>query len=297
MRRHLYENKKPCASISGIILNDNIKEHVMLYRLYKQEEHTPNVVNINTINNIQVNNVLNSIPLQDKLYRFTKYQDVTTIDYQTKVQELFEDTTNKLEFCEEYNDIIFELRDDDFLDIIDKTCHVNMESFEDFSIFYNSDLDYITLFDNGEWKNLIHKRGIREMIAIIQAAYLNVYEKYLIRRTKYTQNLRVRQRCEELLLDYYKFISLFDLDPYVTGKCDDDILDNGKYDSYMEAEKFYEKYNSLKRSIRVSQQRYLVTSILKIIHKHSKNNVSKLHNTIASAIANDNKLLNCLQTA
>jgi hypothetical protein len=34
MNRHLYTNKKPCASVSGIILTDEIKEHIMNYRLY-----------------------------------------------------------------------------------------------------------------------------------------------------------------------------------------------------------------------------------------------------------------------
>jgi hypothetical protein len=293
MRKHLYVNKKPCASTTGISLTDALKSHIMENRVYIQVHVQTDVKStVNIYNFHQVNNILNNIPFNDKLTRYMDYQKADLIDYQTKVQDLFEEKTDKMEFCTVYDDVMFELREDDFLEIIDKTCCVHMtSSFEDFNIFYNSDLDYITLFDNGEWRNLLHHKGIREMILIIQAAYFNVYEKYLVRRVKYSTSPRLKQHCEELLKEYYKFISIFDIDPYIKDKCDDDIFDNGKYDSFADSEKFYDIYQSLKKTLRVSQQRYLITSILKIVHKHSKMNLSKLNLKLSTAIKDDNGLL------
>lgn len=297
IKRHFYQTKKPCANLNGVVLTENMKEQVLLYRIYhheqtkelgKSKEPKQNIIKITNFN-------LHNISLQDKLERFTKYQKSSLIDYQTKVQELYEEKTDKMEFCTSYDDIVFELQEDDFIDIIDKTCTVNMASFEDFNIFYNTDLDYITLFDNGEWKNVLYKRGIREMISIIQAAYLNVYEKYLIRRVTFTKHLRLKQHCEELLQEYYRFLAILDLQPYVNGKCDDDILDDGRYDSYIETDYFYSIYKTSKSNLRVTQQKHLITSILKIIHKHSRKNISKFDTTLSVAASNDKDLLACLQ--
>jgi hypothetical protein len=283
MRRHLYRSKRPCQNVNGVELTDEIREYILKNKVVANNVDNNVVKEPQYIVNNYINN-LNQFSVYDKINGFLKHNETTLQDYQDKVLTMFEETTDKLEFDSNYDlakDSIYKLDDDDFLDIINQTCKVRIPTLDDFNMFYDPKLDYLSIVENGEWKDSLLRRGIKQVIETIQLSYLNVYEKYLLRRIYFTTSPRLKQVCEELLQVYYSFISSFDIEPYVKDKSDDDILDNGKINKYDLGEKIYAKYKDVKSNLKDATKRSRIAAVVKVIQKNSKINLYNLDQKVS----------------
>lgn len=306
MRRHLYRSKRPCQNVNGVELTDEIREHVLKNKIFiketskkptkktvKKPTKEPQYV-VNNYNNCN----LNQFSVFDKINGFLKHNQTALIDYQDKVLNMFEETTDKLEFDSNYDstkDNIFKLDEDDFLDVINQTCKVTIPTLEDFNMFYDPTLDYLSIVENGEWKDSLLRRGIKQVIETIQMSYFNVYEKYLLRRIYFTISPRLKQVCEEHLQVYYSFLSTFDIEPFVKDKSDDDVLDNGKNDNYDFGDKLYAKYKEIKASLKDTIKKSRIAAVVKLIQKNSKYNIYHLDNQVSSIMQQNTEFLNNLQ--
>jgi hypothetical protein len=287
MKRHLFFLKNACPSITGIVLSEDIKHHILKNRIY----HQPNPIALQvptTINNIQI--FVNNIPIQKKIDVFTKFNNVKLLNYEDKVSDIFEDDASSMVYDENYkksyNDLIFEMRSDAILQVIDKTCQVSFPDFHDFSIFYDSNLDYVHIMESGEWSSSVQCMGIKHMMEIIQTAFLNVYEKYLVRHYELVSCHRLKQKCEELLSEYYTFLSVFDLQPCIKDLTNDDILENGS-ESISCSTAFHEMFIKIKKQLKSSVKQSWYRDVLKIISKHTKATVSKLNTDIINTMNDD----------
>jgi hypothetical protein len=299
MKKHMFNLKNPCPSVTGIVLSEDIKHHILLNRIYHQPIPSPSTHTTITNNNNNIQIFVNNMPIQTKLDLLTKFNNVKLLSYEDKVSDIFEDEATSMVYDENYeksyNDIIFEMRSDAILQVIDKTCSVSFSDFHDFSIFYDPSLDYVHIMESGEWSSSVQCMGIKRMIEIIQTTFLNVYEKYLVRHHELVSCHRLKQKCEELLSEYYTFLAVFDLQPCIKDLTNGDILENGS-ESISCSTTFNEMFIKIKKQQKSSVKQSWYRDVLKIISKHTKATVSKLNTDIIKTMNDDISFQSSIQS-
>ena len=273
MRKHLYKTK-PCPSVTGIRLNDEIKEDILQNRIY----HPPNKSQTAThINNTINYNIFSSMPLSDQISTFTNFNNTEMIDFDTKCYDEFVDKRMEIENDTEY-DVAFEdmlqHSTDEILDIIDRACRVNKPNFEDFSIYYDKLAERVSVYDQDEWKKTINAKGAGILVKSCKVNYFDYYENYLIRRNRLSRNLQLRQKALELITEYYKFIAIFDLEPGVCDQSDRDILYNGSSTSTDVSSEFMDLYKKTKATIKAKDRNSILNKVIRIIANNTKANVN-----------------------
>jgi hypothetical protein len=273
MKRHLLQNKKECQCISGITLNDEIKEHVLKHRVYHPPKHdkATSIINNNTQNNI---NIFNSLPLHNKIDAYLSYSNKELVDFSTKVDNLFEDLVKKLK-SDDYIKPLIEWTENDFYQFMDMVCKVNEYALEDFNVYYDKSLSHIAIYDT-YWETFIQNVGVAKAVETLVEYLLQYYEIYLIKRIIFGRNARMKQRCRELLEGYYAFLVTFNIKPFVHDKCNAYIIDDNKLNSYSISEEYEAVYAQVKSNLKITYKNNLVANVLGIIQNHTKANSNKL---------------------
>ena len=312
IKRHFYVKKKQCATIkSMVVLTDEIKEHILEYRKYifGSTEKKPDGVMLNMINNYNTNNTINNIvsgiEVIKKLTKYTDYKNIETIDFDDSVENKFAHKARRLE-KNQYKQVL-SINNDDLLQIIDQVSKVSdANTFEDLNIIYDPKLDKLKIFD-GEWKEFLLLKGVKTIVETIQTYYLDAYECYLIRRNRDdTVSLSSRNQCLELLEVYYKFISVFDIEPYIKGKSDNKILyssDDERYDIDYEShdienhsivDKLYPLYCKTRDKIKKTEANSIIKSVVDIIKRNSSVNIEELNMKITELFNMDREFATIL---
>lgn len=285
MRRHLFLKKKPCpAQKDNIELTEDIKNFVLDNRIY----HPPNenkvinnyIQNINTINNFIAN-----IDDIDKLMKFNDYTRVELLSLDQTLENKFVSTTKRLE-CDRFK-YGFELNKDDLFDVIDQVSNAyKFHTFQDLNIYYDKKMNKLKIYD-GEWEEMLTEKGLKKIIETIQSCYWDEYECYLLRRL-HNADIFMRQRCKELIDEYYKFIGAFELPPYCKNKSNIEILGESEgADEYALSDEYYGKYMRIVENTKKGELKTIKKNVLDIIKVNSARNIDELNKKVFELFSSD----------
>jgi hypothetical protein len=233
MRIHLYVNKKVCPGSKNLLdLTDDIKLCIMENRVYHIPTPDP-IVPVNTIHN-NFNNVIHqyhqytaiisNMDVFEKLNRVIEYKGLEIVDFEDSVDTKYQRKVYRLE-NNGYKD--FQLKHDDLLEIINEVSLCESASFEDFNILYDKKIDRLKFYAHGSWKETLVHTGLQQMLNILKSYFLDAYECYIIRKIREFEAAlehKQKEHCLELLNEYYHFIACFDVEPFIQGKSDQEIL-------------------------------------------------------------------------
>jgi hypothetical protein len=308
MRKHLYNKKKPCPkSYNDITLTDEIKEYILTNRVY----HVPQVIqqvqpitnNINQIinNNNTINNFISNMDTIDKINKVINYQEVELVEYGDTIENKFSQTIKKL--ADGFSDYLT-LDKHNLLEVIDQVSSLANETFENLNIVYDEKFNKLKLYESGQWNESILISGVRTLLMKIQGVYFDPYECYLIRKIEYsTLNLFNKQLFREKLVDYYKFLGCFEIDPYAKDKNDTEIkynIDDDNYDYLAEYTdrnrempiRYMNLYVKTRDDTKKSESNKIKKDIIDIIKKNSKKNVDELNKKVFSLFNMDEEFKN-----
>jgi hypothetical protein len=247
----LYKRQKQCPIIvNDIELTDDIKDYLMVNRIYKTKQpsktHTDKKLvqkitnntntdnsqktkNINTLNyNVYIN--LDPGKKMEYYHKSLNHQLETIDDLILRIYEKEIENMNN-------NDGDYAYSITDFIDIVDnvirskdiehKDCVLVHERKESATACYNQRQEKPSIYP--EWELLENEKSANIIVEIIQHNLWNTYELYLLQKIERYKN----PETIKYLLLYYTFISSFDLKPYVYFvSSDSEILYNQDEEEY-----------------------------------------------------------------
>lgn len=298
MKKHLYNLLKPCPSLlEDIELTDEIREYILKNRVYKTKDTKAVVQTINNYNQfIQISNIINSMDTIDKINFVCDYKGENLLDFEDKLEERFTKVSEKLEQNQLYEHY---LKNPDLLEVIDDI--TTSDNPNNVNIVYDSISNKIKIYQYGEWKSYIIDRAIIEIIDKIRVYYLDYYECYLIR--KY-QNARMNNEHKQLMIikeyiiEYYKFLLVFDVLPYIHDKNNFEILyptsdtqNIKKASNDIECcsiqDEFMKLFKCIKDEVTVTTKAKLKKDIENLIKNNVRSNLSKLNRNMIEFIKMD----------
>ena len=283
MKKHLYGKKKPCpAQDNDIDLTDDVKKCILDNRVWILSQKPSANTYIYNYNNI--NTFIAGMDAIQKLEKYMKHMNVELIGFEQRVEDRYSNTVHKLE-----NDAWkygYELDKDDLLEIIDQVSKVDfkerVKTFEDLNIYYDKDVGKLKIFD-GEWEEMLLNKGVKKILQIIQSYYWDAYECFLLRKMM-NSNIDScnKQRLRELLLEYYKFLGCFDVEPFIKDKENEDIMGRPCHDSnvFGISEEYYNLYAKTRDNIKKSEINNVKRTVLDIIRKNSDRNITELNKRV-----------------
>lgn len=289
MSYHFYLKKKVCQGIKADIeLTDEIKQKVLDNRIYHPPA-PPQIVHNQTINNYNQNiNLVRSIEPVERVAMYAAYTNTDIVDFQDSVEDTFLVRANKLRDDKVSN---FQLTMDNIIDGV-KEISSNENNHEKCNMIYDEPNNTIRLYINGGWvtHNSIEK-GICAIIQYMKESFLNIYECYLIRKI-YNEKTQCRQKSDfrDRLDDYYRFISCYDIDPFVKEANDADIMiDDTKYtsDDFDICEKIKEQYNTVKSKHNVKNVKEIKQEVRQVLQRNSRTNLENLNTTLLDMMQMD----------
>lgn len=282
MSRHLYELKKTCPAIKNVIeLTDEIKQHILDNRIYHIPEEPKNIINNIIQNNNTINNFIANMDPIEKINKYITFKNIDLADYGDTIENNLRDKVNLLE--NKRNNITID--SNGLLEIVDQVSSLASHNIEDFNVLYDEKYNKLKLYEYGSWNESIIISGIKTFLSKIQEFYLDNYEFYLIRKIEVNDvNCRNKSKSRELLIEYYKFIGCFDIEPESSKRTDPEILYDE--DSDDESTDISDKYNSLYIKTRDDTKKSYINNIKKqvidIIKKNSQRNVNELNKKVTS---------------
>jgi hypothetical protein len=297
---HLYKLQRICPGVAHRIeLTDDIKACVIENRIYHIQDDVK-IMNqtINTYNTM--NNFISNMDCVDKITKLASYKQLEIVDFETKVEDEYKRTVKKLE--KDSFKYGFSLKHQDFMQIIDTLTNAlkgdkRDEFIEHLNFIYDSKRKRIRVFNSAEkWEDFLVSSGINYLIGTIAGSYLESYEVYLIRKLNAPVNVCQLAEQQKCLEDYYLFLACFDVDPFVKGKYDAQILfnkDAPEYDLVPESsdveahqivDRFTKTYVRIFDSITNAQRRIAQKEVLDIIKSNTQNTVNEIDKDILNMI-------------
>lgn len=275
MQFHLYKLKSVCpTSINNLVLTDDIKQHILECRVYLVKKDVPaeRIVN-QTINYYNtMNNYLNNIETLKKLQDYASYKNISLLPFEQCIDKHYESTKTKLEKGIGNHAI----QEDDIFEMLDQVTKLQDESMEEFNIIHEPIGNKLMMYEDKEWKEMFVASGLKRMIRVIQERFWNAYECYLIRKIRGTSagfSHMERSKANELVREYYSFLARVDVDPYVKGKYDNQILyneDDPRYtvepryenaEAFELVDKFSAMYDRIKESVSLKQREDIIVDV------------------------------------
>lgn len=294
MKTHLFKSKKPCPKIvNDITLSDDIKEYVLINRIY----HVPKpsrTIN-HTINNYNfIQNFVTNMDALAKLSKYVEYNKIELIDFEDKVEEQYFLTSKKLN--EDGFRYGYELNTQNFMEIIDSISSMMDNKVDYFNVLYDGRLNKIKLFERGVWKTMLVEQGIRQILTITKSSYLDAYECFLMRKIKKLCNSCFDiQRSKELLEEYYKFISCFEIEPFCKDHDDEDVLNDAMHkDKYTYSDQFYPLYQKTLDNLCKSEMNKIKKDVYEIVKRNTIQNIDELNRRVMGIIQVDEEFLKSL---
>lgn len=190
-----------------------------------------------------------------KLDAFMQHQGHALIGFNDAVEHQLWDKVDELKDPDNHP---IKLTHSEYLELIDIVSNASRgDTLKAFNILYDSNINKLRVFEDGEWNELLIQKGLQLILKSIQENYLDKYECYLIKKVRDpTESLRVKQEHLELLDEYYKFLSCFNADPYVKSRPDSEILydtDDDRFgkgkDEYTIEEEYMCRYAKIKYNL------------------------------------------------
>ena len=292
MRRHLFDIKKTCPPTSQPVeLTEHVKNVILEDRIYRPVA-TPTVNQI--INNNQtINNYIANLDTFVKLNELSRHQNKELTDFETKVEELYEENVERFK-NDDFRGPPFQYRPDHFLDMIHDITRSKQKDLEDLCVLYNKDEDRVYMsVGNGKWENYQRDPGVKCLVEAIVQYCLEHYEMYLIRKLEgYGPSMEVKVSLEASLVEYYSFIGTFSVFPVVKGKADAQIMynpddsdyesdvDNDDVEAHRVVDKYNRLYHSTKEKLSDADIKRTVKAVIGIIKTTTKTNLRELNKRI-----------------
>lgn len=274
IKDHLFGKKKLCpTSLHMIELTDEIKSHVLNFKVYHVPKSTSNQQTINNYN--IMNNILSKMDVVDKINKYIEYKNIDLVDFEDKIEDKYAVSIAKLD-NHKYNN--FSLEKDDFLNIVDTL--TTIVDVGDCNIIYHDILKKILVREDGKWVDMLLDRGEDYIVNKIQLSYLDSYEAYLIRKmfSNDQNSCFIRQQTKEHIQNYYKFISCFNCEPYVKNKSDNVLLGEEFYsETYDIEEELLHIYNNVQKHLRLYESNKIRREVIDIIKRNTKKSIVELN--------------------
>jgi hypothetical protein len=279
--KHLYLLKKPCPAIkNNIELTDQIKQYILDNRVYHLPAEPKTIIN-NTINyNNTINNFIASMDPIEKLSKYISFTAMSLNGFSDTIEDNLKDKAFLLEDAQ--NDIAID--SNGLLEIVDQVSSLASSNVEHLNMLYDTKFNKLKVYEDGSWNEFIITSGIKTLLSKIQEFYFDAYEFYLIRKIELHENFRERSKCKELLIEYYKFIGCFDIDPDSKNRSDSVIL----YDEvdHEETKEISDRYHALYIKTRDDTKKSDINTtkrqVIDILKKNSEKNICELNKKVAS---------------
>jgi hypothetical protein len=292
MRIHLYNLKKPCPKIhNNIDLTDDIKEFILQNRVYHVEKPVDEQKVINqTINNYNcMQNFVANMDVLDKLNKFTEHNKIELVDFEEKIEETYMLTSKKLD--EDKFKYGYQLKTENFMELIDSISSLLHSKIEYYNLLHDG--NKLKLYERGVWRSFLIEQGVKQMLTITKDYYLDSYECFLMRKIKKHQtSVFDIQKSKELLIQYYKFIGCFEIDPYCKDHYDHEILkleedvSNDEFRDEYSLE-FYAYYRKATDKLTRSEITKMKKDVIDIVKRNTTQNIQELNKKVMSLIQMD----------
>lgn len=167
----------------------------------------------------------------DKLTKILEYEQKSLMDFDEKVESLYSTHVEKLE--NGHYKYGFGMGKCDILRLIDDVSSMT-PNVDGCNILYDKPLNKLKIYNSGQWHYYLFDEGIKTILQTIKNNYLDAYELFILQKYHYTKSVFDKQKMREYLMEYYKVLECFDLQPSIKELCDGDILNTSQesYDIY-----------------------------------------------------------------
>jgi hypothetical protein len=294
MEYHLLNKKRPCPILCNEIeLTKEVNEYILANRVYKIQQPIPSTVHtINTINNINnyntINNFISSLDVVEKITKYTTHKQTDTIPFSQSIEDKYSSKAKRLE----NNTRNIQLKYQDILDIVDDACNGECKIIEEMNFLYDSKLNVIRMFEDGEWQEMIITKGVLCIMKSIKCHYLDSYELYLIRKIKsQSESARMKATYTELIRDYFRIVVCFDLDPFFKNKTNCELLyneddprffddDEDSVDAHTIADELWTVFVGIKDKISKTEENSIKKDVTDIIKNNTKRGIEELNKKV-----------------
>lgn len=295
MYKHLYLNKKVCATLKSMIeLTEDIKSHVLQSRKYildsLPKQSNQSMLN-QTVNNYNmVYNFVAGLDTLDKIQKLVEYKQIHLLDFQQSIEDRYSFKAQRLKTTK----CSFSLEHNDILQLIDNVSKItNDDEFEYLNIIYDNKYDRFKIYEEGDWKEFLRIIGLNKILCYLKEYYLDSYEVYLIRRYKNNDiSLIQREQSLEFLKKYYQFIGVFDIEPFIKGKSNNKVMYNMDdpihsknhnfydVDEFSIEDEFYPVYQKTRDNITKSEMNEIKKNVLDVLKNNSSRNIDQLNKKV-----------------
>jgi hypothetical protein len=296
VRQH-FGKKKLCPALDNDIeLSDVIKEYVLNNRIYKIEEVKQPTQIINNYNTM--NNYIANIEPCTKLNDFISYKQIELLPFERTVEERFSSTRKKLEQGKGNHEYTIE----DIFELIDNVTRVNNGNFNDFNIMYDANDKKLRLYESGDWQEYFTNKGMRMIVQYMQDYLLHQYECFLIRKIEKGANAFQKTELKNMLRDYYKFLAVVDVKPYVHERNNNQILYNSDTDEYWDgpsdfcnleahslSDTYMTLYTNVKDNLTNREKDCQKKELLDLLKRNTQRNINELNKSMLSLINVDDE--------
>jgi hypothetical protein len=281
--------RNPCSNETGIELTDEVKEYVLKNHKYipPKFDKQPKTIN-QTVNMYNVfNNLVTQMDFEQKVNLLMNYQNRKLIDFEDGLNDHFEHRLKKLEQDKYPNG--YYLNEDGLLKLIDNVTKIDKDNIEKMNVLFDKTVRRLKLYSCGDWDSYLEDIGCKEVVKLVKSYFLDTYENYLIRNLHCDDTSQNRVKLREHLEIYYRFISIFELDPAITNLTDEEILghvlieDNEFYLANTYSKLFYDQ----KKEVKIGDKNKCKRKIANIIKENTQHNLSQLNRTILELLRAD----------
>lgn len=289
MKKH-FERKKICANERGVELTDEIKNVVLTeHRYHPPVKDTRNIV----INNNTLNKFILKMDFNEKMKHILEYKNKKLVCFEDTIENQFENRVNRLEM-DKYPNGYF-LEQNDFFKIVNSVTRIRKENIEDFGIFYRKTIRRLELYSGTTWEMFIDEDGALEVIRLIKSYFLDHYEQYIIKQLFKSDGEESEQigidhpKLLEYLKIYYRFISIFELRPFVSDCTDKDLIGKelSEQTNHVLAEKYMGLYSDEKGNLKACEKNQTKKKIINIIKDNTSQNVTELDALVVEILRAD----------
>jgi hypothetical protein len=277
-------------------LTDEIREIVLKDRKYHPPKRITKIVNnYNTLNKIVL-----GMDISEKMDHYLQYSQQKMLDFEDKLENHFEYRVERLE-QNKYRGGCF-LTENDFVKLVDDVTKISQENLEKFNVFYKKTVKRFQLYRGTSWESYIEEDGARELVSLIKSYYLDTYEAYLIRHL-HCDDIETldRGKLKEHLAIYYRFISAFELRPFIVDQEDRDILGHRLVEntSHYLAETYLKQYIDEKDALKRNEKVRIQKKVINVIKENTVHGIGQLNQVLFQILKVDDKfreqLINCLE--
>ena len=297
-----------CPAVNyDVVLTPEIKAKLLNNRVYKHVAAPPvPTYNQNFTNNNTMNNFIAGLDTIPKLQQLTEYRQKDVIDFETKVETLYEKDVERFK-RDSFRGGNVEFNQTHYIEMIHDMAHAEKNDLEDMCLVYSKDDDRLYISQGaGEWDNLNKDRGVLYIIETLVSCRLEFYERYLIRKMESRKDLAGQMALKECLEEYYRFIATFNVKPCVVGKCDNQIMynddetgyesdnDAGNANAHRIVDKYFALYHRISTAMSESTRKALLKSVVDALKMSTKTNLKELNKRVMAILKVDEGFKNTL---